>query len=348
MKELTLFPKLMPATLIVILIPVAFADSSRVPNFNGWAMNEVKAEIATRDNLKLGEIVEEYNWDVPESWVMDQTPSPDTIIGEGQTVTVNLTVSRGRKSQVTAGFNAYEDHGFAPLLVRFFDHSFSSRNPIKQWLWDFGDGTKSTDQEPQHTYTVPGRYSVSLTVTTTKQETATCSIKDAVVVTASESASIGPDGGTITSPKGASYTVGQNIFSAAVKVHISDTSEASIRQALPPEVPYNGSVTIDVEADDVTISKDYHATIIVPLNESLPPGKELDVYARGMSYGQWLLFDKKAIVNEDGVTATLIADKVGTFIVRVPDKYSIPTVDCQGSSQDKSGSGRKADLKTTR
>ena len=65
-------------------------------------------------------------------------------------------------------------------------------------------------------------------------------------------------------------------------------------------------------------------------------------------HGQWLLFDKKAIVNEDGVTATLIADKVGTFIVRVPDKYSIPTVDCQGSSQDKSGSGRKADLKTTR
>jgi len=330
----------------VVLLPVAFADPSRVPVFKGISINHAKAEIAARDDLKLGEIVEEYNWDVPESWVMDQTPPPDTIIGEGQTVTVNLTVSRGRHSQVVAVFVAHEDHGFAPLQVSFFNHSSSSINPITQWSWDFGDGTKSTDQEPQHTYTVPGRYNVSLTVTTTKQETATCAIKDAVVVTASESASIGPAGGTITSAKGASYTVGQNIFSAAVKVHISDTPEASIRQALPPEVPYNGSVTIDVETDGVTISDDYRATIIVPLNESLPPGKELDVYARGMSYGQWLLFDKKAIVNEDGVTATLIADKVGTFIVRVPDKYSIPTVDCQGSSQDKSGTSRDAASKS--
>jgi len=330
----------------VVLLSVAFGDTSRVPVFKGITIEEAKAEIAARDDLKLGESVQEYNWDVPESWVMDQTPPPDTLIGEGQTVTVNLTVSRGRRSEVTAGFNAYEDHGFAPLQVRFFDHSFSSRNPIKRWLWDFGDGTTSIDQEPQHTYMMSGTYTVSLTVTTSKQETAAFSIKDAVVVLASESASMGPDGGTITSAKGASYTVGQNIFSGAVRVHISDTPEASIRQSLPPEVPYNGSVTIALERDGVTISDDYRATIIVPLNESLPPGKELDVYGRGMSYGQWFWHDEKAVVNGDGFTATLIVDKVGTFIVRVPDKYSIPTVDCQGSTQDNSGTSSDAASKS--
>lgn len=33
------------------------------------------------------------------------------------------------------------------------------------YLWNFGDGTTSTEENPVHTYTVPGEYTVSLTVT---------------------------------------------------------------------------------------------------------------------------------------------------------------------------------------
>lgn len=33
------------------------------------------------------------------------------------------------------------------------------------WLWDFGDGTTSTAENPQHTYAAPGQYKVVLTVT---------------------------------------------------------------------------------------------------------------------------------------------------------------------------------------
>ena len=33
------------------------------------------------------------------------------------------------------------------------------------WKWDFGDGATSTEQNPKHTYTVAGSYTVSLTVT---------------------------------------------------------------------------------------------------------------------------------------------------------------------------------------
>ncbi|OIQ24729.1 MAG: hypothetical protein BM555_06990 [Crocinitomix sp. MedPE-SWsnd] len=40
----------------------------------------------------------------------------------------------------------------------------SSDGP-SQWLWDFGDGNTSTDQNPTHDYTVNGDYTVVLTVT---------------------------------------------------------------------------------------------------------------------------------------------------------------------------------------
>lgn len=36
---------------------------------------------------------------------------------------------------------------------------------IKSYAWDFGDGTKSTEQNPKHTYTSAGNYNATCTVT---------------------------------------------------------------------------------------------------------------------------------------------------------------------------------------
>ncbi|MFC1712564.1 NPCBM/NEW2 domain-containing protein, partial [Candidatus Poribacteria bacterium] len=49
----------------------------------------------------------------------------------------------------------------SPLTVGFTDSSRG--NPIS-WLWDFGDGETSVEQDPVHTYAKSGYYSVSLTV----------------------------------------------------------------------------------------------------------------------------------------------------------------------------------------
>jgi len=45
------------------------------------------------------------------------------------------------------------------LTVSFQDLTFGSPN---EWLWDFGDGTTSTQQNPQHTFPAPGVYEVCL------------------------------------------------------------------------------------------------------------------------------------------------------------------------------------------
>jgi len=68
--------------------------------------------------------------------------------------------SRGAPPVIIAGFSANITAGPAPLTVMFTDTSAGSPTA---WAWDFGDGITESVQNPVHTYTVPGTYSVSLT-----------------------------------------------------------------------------------------------------------------------------------------------------------------------------------------
>jgi len=63
---------------------------------------------------------------------------------------------------VSANFSGSPNNLCAPLTVNFSD---LSSGPIASWLWNFGDGGASTSQNPSHTYSAGGTYTVSLTVT---------------------------------------------------------------------------------------------------------------------------------------------------------------------------------------
>ena len=52
--------------------------------------------------------------------------------------------------------------GYPPLALSLTD---TSTNSPTSWAWDFGDGSTSTAQNPSHTYSVPGVYTVILTAT---------------------------------------------------------------------------------------------------------------------------------------------------------------------------------------
>jgi PKD repeat protein len=61
-----------------------------------------------------------------------------------------------------ADFSASLTTGTVPLTVTFADTSTGS---MSSWVWDFGDGGTGTEQNPVHTYSVAGTYTISLTVT---------------------------------------------------------------------------------------------------------------------------------------------------------------------------------------
>ncbi len=49
--------------------------------------------------------------------------------------------------------------------VQFTDTSTTANGTIQSWAWNFGDGTTSTAQNPTHTYSACGPYTVTLSVT---------------------------------------------------------------------------------------------------------------------------------------------------------------------------------------
>lgn len=51
-----------------------------------------------------------------------------------------------------------------PLNVRFRDSSLAGSGTLTAWKWDFGDGTLSNQQNPLHTYTHAGSFTVVLRV----------------------------------------------------------------------------------------------------------------------------------------------------------------------------------------
>jgi len=77
-----------------------------------------------------------------------------------ETKTAYITVSQIPAPE--AQFSATPQSGIRPLTVRFTD--LSTGNPTS-WLWDFGDGTTSSERNPVYTYQSEGSYAVSLTAT---------------------------------------------------------------------------------------------------------------------------------------------------------------------------------------
>ncbi|WP_231589806.1 PKD domain-containing protein [Methanosarcina siciliae] len=73
----------------------------------------------------------------------------------------NAVLEVTRETASEANFTASVTSGNAPLNVEFTD---TSTGTPTSWAWDFGDGKNSTEQNPTHTYTAEGTYTVKLTV----------------------------------------------------------------------------------------------------------------------------------------------------------------------------------------
>jgi len=165
--------------------------------------------IPTSGTAPLTVTFEDNSTGFPTSWFWDfgdGTKATEQNVSHTYTsagnYTVNLTVSNagGSDSEVkteyivvseplpaapVANFTATPTSGVAPLTVNFMDQS--TGDGITAWAWDFdNDGTiDSTDQNPSHTYTSAGTYTVNLKVSNengTDSKTATINVSQSVLM----------------------------------------------------------------------------------------------------------------------------------------------------------------------
>jgi PKD repeat protein len=147
-----------------------------------------------------------WSWDFGDQGSSTQQNPVHTYLSSG-VYSVRLTVSNGvgsstvtKTSLITistptgADFTMKPAEGDVPLMIQFTDTS--AGNTIAIHKWQFGDGYVSKDTNPIHTYTRPGNYTVTLTITTNRGAISTVSKE--LVLTGSPVASFkaNPTGGS--------------------------------------------------------------------------------------------------------------------------------------------------------
>lgn len=143
----------------------------------GPAPLTVALSAADSSSRNAGELT--YAWDLGDGTTSTLESLQHTYANPGLYI-VKLTVTdaegaSARTSQdvrvqggdVIAVIATDVDEGPRPLVVNFdATQSIVNDDVIRDYFWDFGDGTSSFDAQPRHTYTADGEYRVELTVTT--------------------------------------------------------------------------------------------------------------------------------------------------------------------------------------
>ncbi len=147
----------------------------------GWMQNlrynwEYVAQNGTPPPISNGKIylenlspgiyrVDWYNSSAQQDSTQQLVVEDNTLVLDAPPVVWDGMFEVSYLTTLDVAFSAAPLSGDVPLTVQFTDHTNAFGAGITSWYWNFGDGTTSGQQNPQHTYETPGTYSVVLKVT---------------------------------------------------------------------------------------------------------------------------------------------------------------------------------------
>jgi len=139
-------------------LPVQFTDESVGKDITGWSWAFGDGTVSTEQNPS-------HEYMGPGKYTVSLTvvnaSGSDEMIRSGY-ITVDAVPTPTPTPPPLAWFTGNPKMGPAPLTVQFTDSS--QRSPPEEWLWEFGDGSTSVEQNPVHEYKKVGKYTVILTV----------------------------------------------------------------------------------------------------------------------------------------------------------------------------------------
>ncbi|MEO7264230.1 MAG: PKD domain-containing protein, partial [Ferruginibacter sp.] len=169
-------PNLGKILLVFVFTSCAFLSQAQlVANFTATPLSGCAPLLVSFSDLSTGSPTS-WKWDLGNGTISFIRNPSVTYFTPGQ-YSVKLVVQNAQgKDSITriqyitvnappvVNFNASVFTGCYPLNVQFTDLSNPVNGTINSWLWDFGDGSSSTLQNPNHVYTSAGNYNVSLRV----------------------------------------------------------------------------------------------------------------------------------------------------------------------------------------
>ncbi len=167
---------------LLICLIISTAATAQVPlaNFTGSPVSGCSPVIVNFQDLSTNSPTSLF-WDFGNGNTSTAS-APTAIYVNPGTYTVKLIAKNASGSDTltrtnyvtvysfpTLDFTADKTDGCFPVTVKFTDLSTpGAGNTNTTWEWNFGDGAVSTAQNPTHTYTAAGNFTVTLKVTTDK------------------------------------------------------------------------------------------------------------------------------------------------------------------------------------
>ena len=246
----------------------------------------------------------------------------------------------------STAFTATPISGCAPLCVTFTDAT-TPAGTIVNWNWSFGDGGSNTSQNPQHCYTSPGTYSVTLIATSGNNCSATATVANYIKVTAPPVASFSaPPTTSVLDPtvQFSDYSTGATSWSwnFGDPNSVSDTSNAQNPSYVYPQagtscvlLAVNNGLCIDSSTVCIIIEPEF--TFYIP-NAFSPDGDGVndEFYGKGENiinfdmsiYDRWgmLIFHTQDINKHwDGKgigSGTIVQQDVYVYSINLTDIFT--------------------------
>jgi len=153
-------------------VPAADAGGDRVV-----AIGELVQFNASNSYASDGSTIVRYEWDFNDGMgYVDRGPETSYTFNTGGEYIVRLKVADSVEginidkitlyvgnAPPTPSFIHNPDSPSYIDMIQFNDTSTDADGQVRSWLWDFGDGYTSTEQNPNHTYALKGTYDITLT-----------------------------------------------------------------------------------------------------------------------------------------------------------------------------------------
>lgn len=258
--------------------PLTVTVNGPAPDFDFAGKRCKNEEISFTDlsTANTGNEITQWHWDFGDNATADFTAAPANVThayANAEDYTVQLTVTdkfgcTETQSKVL-GFEKVKADFMLPTSFACIDKPFAfvdqSAGTVQTYEWDFGDHTAGAGVQPDKTYTAPGKYDVTLKITTT----AGCT--DQVTKTAAV---------TVPDPK-ASFTIPDNLdLCPPVKVLFTNTSTDYVNAAW--DFGDNGASTKnDPDAHIYTRAKTYDVVLTVYSDGGCSSSATLPVTIKG-------------------------------------------------------------------